>query len=229
MIIWGSYVIRKELKSGQFYCPHCETDRRFIHKLPRRWGHLYWIPLIVLDTHDSYVECQTCSKAYQEQVIDYDPRKERAQRLEDLAVMIGQVMVHVTYAADRPTPLPEIERSVRDLLELEHLSPEAKVQIRTPISQTRMLDMAREHGGNLAPRGQELVLRAALGSGPLGAQAQALVAEIGIAMGMTVTHVRGVLAEALAQPAAPPERQVPRPGSPSPHSRNVDVTVIQRR
>src|SRR5690242_1328968 len=99
MIVWGSYVMKKNLGRGEFYCPNCKTRRSYTHLKPRKWGHLYWIPLIPLDEFDSYVECGSCSKAYAEAVLQYDPEKEAKLLDERLCVLISQVFQILTRAS----------------------------------------------------------------------------------------------------------------------------------
>lgn len=202
MIIWGSYVIRKELKSGQFYCPQCQTDRQYIHKLPRRWGHLYWIPLVVLGTHESYVECQTCSNAYQEQAIDHDPRRDHAIKMAAIAAMAGQVMIHVAHSRGAELTIGQIEKFTCGLLGIKNLPEGAEAQLSTSIDRSGMLNLVRERGDELTARGKELVLRAALGDEAIAPSTQTLVFEIGVAMGLTPAHVSGILAELIPPPIA---------------------------
>ncbi|GLS43028.1 hypothetical protein [Methylobacterium brachythecii] len=203
MIIWGSYVMNKELKTGEFYCPHCSNPRSFIHKLPRRWGHLYWIPLIPMDKYDSYIECQTCKKTYNEQVLDHDPRRDKAAAETNLSALIGQIMIHVAHAQKTELSAPSITMTIKDVLGLETLSPQAEETYAVPMDKNAMLDLVREHAGLLTAKGQEIVLVKSVGAIPLTPEVGRLVGEIGAAMGMTASHVNGVLADLAQNPAAP--------------------------
>ncbi|MCE4225508.1 hypothetical protein HCU64_17280 [Methylobacterium sp. C25] len=217
MIIWGSYAMNKKLKTGEFYCPHCSNPRNFVHKRPRRWGHLYWIPLILMDTYDSYIECQACKKTFNEQVLDHDPRRAKAAAETNLSALIGQVMIHVAHAQKTELSAPSIAMTIKDVLGLEKLPPRAEETFAVPMDKTAMLDLVREHAGLLTAKGQEIVLVKSVGAIPLTPEVSGLVGEIGAAMGMTASHVNGVLADLaqnppalrLAEPTAAPSQGQP--------------------
>jgi len=52
MIIWGTYVTKKIVSTGQFYCPRCANHRSYKLRRPKKWGHLYWIPIIPMEEFD---------------------------------------------------------------------------------------------------------------------------------------------------------------------------------
>src|SRR5215831_823784 len=75
MIIWGTYVTKKIVSTGQFYCPRCANHRSYKLRRPKKWGHLYWIRIIPMQEFDRYVECDGCKGAYQEIVLRHDPAR----------------------------------------------------------------------------------------------------------------------------------------------------------
>ncbi|EYD77745.1 hypothetical protein Rumeso_00661 [Rubellimicrobium mesophilum DSM 19309] len=52
MIVWGSYVRKKVVGTGEFHCPGCGQQRDYKLQRPKKWGHLYWIPLIPMQEFD---------------------------------------------------------------------------------------------------------------------------------------------------------------------------------
>jgi hypothetical protein len=73
MIIWGSRGITSRTGDGEFDCPKCETRRRYEKKQVRRFFTLYFIPIIPLDVHGTFVQCATCRTEYTEKVLAYRP------------------------------------------------------------------------------------------------------------------------------------------------------------
>ena len=71
MIIWGTRRREKELATGQFYCPQCQTTRTYKHKSAGMYFTLYFIPLFQVKKLGEYVVCQTCNQAYKPEVLSY--------------------------------------------------------------------------------------------------------------------------------------------------------------
>jgi hypothetical protein len=200
MIIWGTYVTKKVLESGTFYCPGCKHHRGYNLRRPKKWGHLYWIPIIPMEELDRYVECTSCNKAWTEAALQYDPIREEGERNEKLSAMVAQVMALMAGEGDQNMRLVNvIGATIRDLLAVE-MKPEA---IFSAFAATRaaVLANAAQQAPYLTDRGKELVLRAAIlvaPMQPLSDQERSLAAEIGKQFGMMPAHVNGVLAEVSA-------------------------------
>ena len=77
MIIWGSRGLTSVVESGEFHCPQCETPRSGNLKQVRNFFTLYFIPLIPLDIAGRYAECGSCGGTFAEEIMSYDPEKER--------------------------------------------------------------------------------------------------------------------------------------------------------
>ena len=55
----------------------------------RNYFSLYFIPVIPLEVADRYVECSSCGSLYSEEILSYDPEKEREEtHLQFLRVMV---------------------------------------------------------------------------------------------------------------------------------------------
>ena len=50
MIIFGTKATRKLLDKGSFDCPQCNQTTNFEKRRARKWFHLYFIPIIPLET-----------------------------------------------------------------------------------------------------------------------------------------------------------------------------------
>ncbi len=200
MIIWGSYVTKKIIETGKFYCPGCTQHRTYNLRRPKKWGHLYWIPLIPMEEFERYVECTTCNKAWNEAALKHDPVREQRERDERLATMIAQTMALMSQENGLSMRLAgEIAAATRSLVGVE-VTPEATFAI---VSKTtgaqQILSNVAENADYLTDRGKELVLQAAISVAriqPLDDGGRALAVAIGQHLKMTSAHVTGVLAEA---------------------------------
>lgn len=74
IIWWGSKVRTKDVGSGMFYCPECETEQRYILKEDRKFFTLYSIPLMSTKFLGTYLECQECEGLYKPHIIENNPQ-----------------------------------------------------------------------------------------------------------------------------------------------------------
>src|SRR5438045_828816 len=80
MIIWGSTGREKELASGRFYCPQCDSEQPYQHVRYSRYFTLYFIPLFPMENLGECIKCQSCQQTYKMEVLDYKPPTD-AERL----------------------------------------------------------------------------------------------------------------------------------------------------
>lgn len=73
MIIFGTRARFKTVDTGQFFCPHCQTNRRYDRKQGKNYFALYFIPLIPLNDVGEFIECQTCHRTYAPEVLNFRP------------------------------------------------------------------------------------------------------------------------------------------------------------
>jgi len=200
MIIWGTYVTKKVVSTGQFYCPRCANHRSYKLRRPKKWGHLYWIPIIPMEEFDRYVECDGCKGAYQEIVLQHDPSRAQRDFEDNVSRMLCQIMVLMAGERDSVSVRlsDQIAGSVRDILKIE-ISPAA---IHAAMSNgandlQTVLGNVEQQAPTLSARGKDMVLRAAIAAAPLPLTEarRTFAAEIGKRLGMMPAHVSGVLAE----------------------------------
>ena len=200
MIIWGTYVTKKVVSTGQFYCPRCANHRSYKLRRPKKWGHLYWIPIIPMEEFDRYVECDGCKGAYQEIVLRHDPARAQRDFEDKVSQMLCQIMTLMAGERDSVSLRlsDQIAASVRDILKIE-MSPAA---IHAAMSNgandlQTVLSNVEQQAPTLSARGKDMVLRAALAAAPLPLTEprRAFAMEIGKRLGMMPAHVSGVLAE----------------------------------
>jgi hypothetical protein len=65
MIIFGTRPKYKTIAEGQFFCPHCQQTRSYLHKKATRYFTLYFIPVIPMGDLGEFIECQTCHTMFE--------------------------------------------------------------------------------------------------------------------------------------------------------------------
>jgi len=194
MIIWGSYVINKTLGHGEFYCPNCKIRRNYSHLLPRKWGHLYWIPLFPMQDFDSYVECGTCSKKYNEAALRYDPERQAALQNQNLSILISQAIAIVARATGQRPSIELIADNIKSLLKTEPSLDSIKSTISNDDRDAGLKQIA-DYANGLTTRGKELVLRAAIDSKVMSLGGRAAAMAVGTNLGLSAAHINGILSE----------------------------------
>jgi hypothetical protein len=98
MIIWGSRGITSRQGEGEFHCPKCAERRRYEKKQVRRFFTLYFIPIIPLDVHGTFIQCATCRSEYTEKVLAYRPPPTQAELVRAFNDAVARVMAIGAYS-----------------------------------------------------------------------------------------------------------------------------------
>jgi hypothetical protein len=202
MIIWGSYVTKKIIERGQFFCPGCADHRGYNLRRPKKWGHLYWIPLIPMQELDRYVECTTCDKAWNESVLQHDPIREQHERDDSLATMLAQLMMLMSGEGGlTPALTDKISEATKQLLGVDATSQSIATAVMAGSDRNTVLSNTARQADHLNDRGKEATLRTVISvapSRPLGEREWMLASDIGKHLGMSPAHVSGVMTEMAA-------------------------------
>jgi len=70
MIIFGTNSKKKQIGQGEFFCPHCQQQRRYTRHSARPHFSLYFIPLIPIGEATEYIQCTTCQTAFDVSVLN---------------------------------------------------------------------------------------------------------------------------------------------------------------
>ncbi|PFG19795.1 hypothetical protein [Serinibacter salmoneus] len=62
--LFGSYVLRRTVDRGRFWCPTCLRETEYTLRRGRWFIHLFFIPLIPLAAAPEQVRCEECHAAY---------------------------------------------------------------------------------------------------------------------------------------------------------------------
>lgn len=202
MIIWGTYVTKKIIEKGEFFCPGCAEHRHYNLRRPKKWGHLYWIPLIPMQELDRYVECTTCDEAWNETVLQHDPVREQHERDDKLAALLAQLMPLMSGESGLTPELSgRIGAATESLLGIDATQQSIATAAMAGFDRNTVLSNAARAADDISDRGKEALLRAVIAvapARPLGEREWMLASEIGKQLGMSGAHVSGVLAEMAA-------------------------------
>lgn len=91
MIIFGTKAKTKTVGKGQFFCPHCQTTRQYERKHAKNYFSLYFIPIFPIGDGGEFVECQTCHRAFNPQVVNQKP----ASRQPDVVRLLNGVKIQL--------------------------------------------------------------------------------------------------------------------------------------
>lgn len=200
IIIFGTRGITSTKEEGDFYCPTCDGDREYAQKRVRRFFTLYFIPLIPLNVVGEYVECRGCEGTFSTEVLGYSPEEAREAFEAAFHVATRQILVKMALADRQVTP-DELE-TVRDIYRQVTGDALGEAEV------DREIERARSDGRSVAEyledvvyhlndHGKEMVLQAAFAvasaDGDFGDEEQRLLGDIGQALEMSPSHVRGAL------------------------------------
>ncbi len=200
MIIFGMRGITRTHAKGVFNCPGCRSSQNYGHKKVRRFFTLYFIPVIPLKELGEYVECESCKDTYHTRVLMHTSPTSAQEFEAEYHRAITKVMIHVLLA-DGVINDTEVDMVCRIYQQLTR----NEIDRNLILTEINRIQNSNEnfHGalqslqGSLNDRGKELVLVSALhvamADGEFQQAEKQMIQSIGIAMGMTPSHVNGVV------------------------------------
>ena len=78
LILFGTQDRRKVVAEGQFICPKCGVKREYEVISIKEWFTLFFIPILPTannEGREEFVECKTCKKVYDADVLVKRKRK----------------------------------------------------------------------------------------------------------------------------------------------------------
>jgi len=198
LVIFGWRARAHTIGTGQFFCPREGGDRQYEHKEAKRWFTLFFIPIIPLNRLGDYVECTSCQSTYYTSVLDAPT----GAAIEDVMTQaIRYVAVALTVADGHVDPEERrvATEVVRQFASTEYTEADFSSDL-DQLDPAHLVDNLEELGGILNDHGKEAVIAAAMrlaaSDGSVDAAEIAVVEDIGKALSMTDSHVRGVMATA---------------------------------
>jgi hypothetical protein len=106
-IIWGSRNRFTDISRGEFFCPNCNRQQWYVHRLVKRWFTLYFVPLFPIETAGEFIECSACNMTFHLDVL-----YEKSKRI---APVMSPMDYQMRLLRDRLDLGGNIEDAVQDL------------------------------------------------------------------------------------------------------------------
>lgn len=206
LLVFGFKVRFSTVASLVFFCPACGGDRAGARRRARRWLTLFWIPVLPLNRLGEVVECETCHSRFDPSAAEHPTTASLAAVLDD-AVRVLTAMIVGTGATDNPN----LRRAAIERVAQVHPGYDDTVLT----SDTAALDPALAES-YVAPLAEGLevtgkegliasLVRVALASGTVAADQRRVIDSVGRGLGLTPTHVTGIVTSVVAESAPDPE------------------------
>lgn len=69
LIIFGTKIKTEVVGEGEFFCPSCQTRRKYVHKKGKNYFALYFVALFPIGEMNEFIECQYCGRRYHPEVL----------------------------------------------------------------------------------------------------------------------------------------------------------------
>lgn len=200
MIIFGTRGVTYNAATGDFYCPACQGDGGYKHKRVRRFFTLYFIPVIPMNLHGEYVECERCKNAYHLDVLQFDPKAQAAEFEAEFHKAIKRVAVQMMLADgvvddDEIRVIQEVYAELTGS-QLGHDAVQAEIAS-VELEGGDVRHTLARFAGNLNEHGKEMVVRAAFmvaaADGEFEESEKQMLSEIAEVLGMSMAHLQGVV------------------------------------
>lgn len=205
MIIWGSKGITRTTGDGTFNCPVCTSPQHFEQKRIRKFFTLYFIPLFPTSTLGEYVECRRCQGTFDPTIRNYDPAQESQQAEALFMTAVKLIMVHMSLADGSvdPQEIHQIQTIYQELTGTQISETDITEEIQAAsASSTTLFELLDHLVGQLNDHAKETALRSAYliaaADDHVDPAEMELITKIGYHLGMTPTHLNGVITSAQA-------------------------------
>ena len=204
IFIGGFRSIGRRVGEGQFFCPQCGADRAYVRKLFRRWFTLFFIPVIPGKTLGEEVTCATCATSFDPQVLDQPTSGALTDAIRN-AMRVAVVAMLRAGGVSQPAARAAVE-AVRSAgvdgwddtmlaADLEQVDTSQLPAYLAPLAQ------------GLQEQGKESfaseVGRVGLADGPLTGAETTVLETVGATLGLSATHLRGIVASLAGEPTYP--------------------------
>jgi zinc-ribbon family len=205
MIIWGFRVIMRVLSSGAFFCPKEDGDRPYQLKSQQRFFTIFFIPLIPLKKFDNLVECQSCRTLYKESVLQRPTATAQSSNMAEVVRVATVSMLRTSPQTDVALAAKANEQGLRHIN--EYYPTYDASALATDVAQldvTALPSMLTNIAAFSDPQHKEgvltrLTLTALGGKGSLTESERSLLNNVGMTLGLTPPHARGVIDSVVEQ------------------------------
>ena len=206
MIIFGTRGVTSTVKEGVFHCPQCNNKQNYRHRKVRKFFTLYFIPLIPLESAGEYVECRTCKGTFIPRVIEQGSQNDEFMAIYE--EVMRQSMIKMMLADG---VIDENEkRIVLDIINRFGNNDIDEIQLENLIGETQKDNKSVTHylkqiSGSLNEHGKETIIKCALhvalSDSYFDESEKQMIMEMGAALEMSSSHLKGIFSEMFKQEA----------------------------
>lgn len=214
MIIWGWRTVGKRIAEGLFSCPTCRCDRHFEHQRLRRFMTIFFIPLIPLKVVGEVVRCMTCRTDFRPEVLN----RPTASNLGEGMAVASRVAI-AAMIAGATNPSDKLKNFARETVVRAGTDPYEQAAQKGDVgwvTDDGVVQYLEPFVDGLSVPAREqfvgLVASVAMVDGDLTDRQRGVLQRIATTLGLTDTHLSGVLMKANAPTlaaASMPEIDVP--------------------
>lgn len=202
MIIFGTTGLKSTIKTGQFLCPQCATEKSYRHRKINKFFTLYFIPLIPLGSAGEYVECNTCKGTFVPRVLDYNPQTEQNQFQSEYEKAMRFTMIKMMLADGEidENEMLIVQKIINKFghhdLTLDQLEQLVK---KVENSNKSLSSYLTKISGSLNEHGKEIIIKCAYSvaaaDGHIDDSEIAMIKQIAKDLDMSSSHLKGILQE----------------------------------
>lgn len=204
MIFFGTRGVTSTVKEGDFHCPQCNNSQKFRHRKVRKFFTLYFIPLIPLESAGEYVECRNCKGTFIPRVLEQGNQKdefmalyEEAMRHSMIKMMLADGVIDVNEKRLVLDIINRFSNNDLDEIQLENLIGEIQKDTKDVTYYLKQIT------GSLNEHGKETIIKCALhvalSDGDFDESENQMITEMGEAMEMSSSHLKGIFSEMFEQ------------------------------
>ncbi len=204
MIIFGTKGVTSTVKEGNFHCPQCNNNQHYRHRKVRKFFTLYFIPLIPLESAGEYVECRNCKGTFIPRVLEQGSQNDEFMALYEEAMRQSMIKMML---ADGVIDENE-KRLVIEIINRFGNNEINEIQLNTLIEANQkdtksVTYYLKQISGSLNEHGKETIIKCALhvafSDGDFDESEKQMVIEMGEALEMSSSHLKGIYSEMFEQ------------------------------
>lgn len=206
LLVFGFTIRFSTVASLAFFCPTCGGDRAGARRAARRWFTLFWIPVLPLKRVGEVVECETCHTRYDPAVADLPTTASLAAVLDDAVRVLTAMIVRTGRPDSADLRAAAVDHVGRVLPAYDDAVLAGDVAALDPALAERYVAPLAD---GLEVTGKERLVadlvRVAMADGTVTADQRRVVDLAGRGLGLTPTHVTGIVASVVADRTPDPD------------------------
>ena len=203
LFIAGTKGVTSTHATGEFYCPHCESNRNYKHQMVHQKATIFFIPVVNLKLLGEYIECQECFNTYKIEVLDINTEENDDEFMQSMYFLgIKRVMTMMMLADGRIDD--EEKATIKDIMhkltkeELSDIELQEEIDFCTD-DPSNMETYIKTLFPHLNEQGREMVYKAgyyiSIADGDLDDREEKLLQKIAKILQLSTAHCKGIIAE----------------------------------